>query len=199
MLVIVDGWVRGPRCVIAASHSSWYERNRTCGLPLGILAHYTATEPGTAITMAKKRRKARLKDDRIASWHFTIGTDGTIWQQVNCLDTAWHCGRGGAIVAGIGYTANAAFLGIEIEGMGKVFPPEQVQAATALWTALVHAYKIPQRCAMLEHSRFDPERRSDPGPVWMSHHADGVLRSAYWLAAVADMPSLTITGYKDAA
>lgn len=78
-----------------------------------------------------------------------------------------------------GRLPNACAIGIELEGYGQVFPEPQVVAACRVWRALVNAYGIPRELAMLEHSRFDPERRADPGPIWMAGHAGRVLVHAF--------------------
>lgn len=146
------------------------------------MAHYTATDPGTADAMAKRRARERTADDRAASWHITICADGRIVQMVPFRRVAWHCARGTLrdVDRSLPRTSiNQAAIGIELEGHGRKFPDAQVQAAMRVWRALVRAYGIPRELAMLEHSRFDPKRRSDPGPVWMARHAGEVLDAAY--------------------
>jgi len=48
-----------------------------------------------------------------------------------------------------------------------------------VWRMLVQTYAIQRQFAMLEHSKIDPTRRDDPGPVWVSQYAAGVLDAAY--------------------
>ena len=176
-LHVVDGWLYGDGVLRLAADPSWFGDDMPAG-PLAIVAHYTATLPGTAITMATRRIVRRRANDRAASWHVTIAADGTIIQMISFAAQAWHCARGIVPVNG-GTRPNACAIGIELEGHGQIFPERQVEAACRVWRALVNAYDISRALAMLAHSRFDPERRSDPGPVWMNEHAAHVLNYAF--------------------
>lgn len=169
----------GPGVTLIEAHPSWYGSLLTGGQPRGIVAHYTATDPGTARNMAKRRVQPLAPGDRVASWHLTIETDGSIVQMVPLDRAAWHAGSDTALpVLGLG-TANYHTVGIELVGHGKEFPAAQVEAAKRLWRVLVQTYGIEHKFAMLEHSKIDPARRSDPGPRWMGEHAAGVLAVAY--------------------
>lgn len=172
-------WLHGEGVERVRAHSSWYGTRMT---PLSIMAHYTATGANTAISMAMRRTRPRKSSDRVASWHVTVAQSGLVVQMVPFTSGAWHCARGTiAEVRGDlpAVRINRAAIGIELEGHGDHFPDEQVQAAKLVWAALVDAYGIERDLAMLEHSRFDPDRRRDPGPVWMQCHAGDVLEFAY--------------------
>jgi len=169
---IVDGWLTFATRV--EMHPSW--RYSTQTQPRAIVAHYTATDPGTAMNMAKRRTKPRAKDDRAASWHISIEADGTVIQMAPLTAQCWHAG--GGLIRGAGM-ANRVSVGIELVGHGKTFPPAQVEAACIVWRAIVTEYGITRELAMVEHSKLDPDRRRDPGPVWMANHAPAVLDYAY--------------------
>lgn len=178
---IVDGWLVGLGVTTMPAHPSWYGGLLTGGEPRGIVAHYTATDPGTAVGMAKRRaRKFGIDpDDRAASWHISIEADGGIFQMVPLTHEAWHAGSSTArAVPGVGL-ANDTCVGIELVGWGKVFPAAQVASARTVWRALARGYGIKREHAMITHTSIDPGRRTDPGPVWMSQYAPGVLAFAY--------------------
>jgi N-acetyl-anhydromuramyl-L-alanine amidase AmpD len=176
-----DGWLVGPRVQKIAIHDSWHSGPMSAGKPLGIVAHYTATNAGTAINMAKRRTHVfgTDPDDRAASWHITIETDGSIIVMMRAHQRAWHAGSDTAKpIPGIG-NANANTVGIELVGFGTEFPPAQVDAACKVWRALVRRYTIPRQFAMISHQSIDPTRREDPGPLWMNTYAKQVLDFAY--------------------
>jgi hypothetical protein len=177
-LRVIDGWLQGDGVLRLAADPSWFGDDMPAG-PLAIVAHYTATAPGTGITMATRRIVRRGAEDRAASWHVTVAADGLIIQMVPFHAQAWHCARGVVPVPGGMMRPNACAIGIELEGHGQEFPAPQVAAACRVWRALVHAYAIPRTLSMFEHSVFDPERRDDPGPIWMQAHAPLVLDYAF--------------------
>lgn len=177
-LRVVDGWLHGDGVHRMPADPSWFGEDMPKG-PLAIMAHYTATPPGTALTMAARRTVPRKGGDRVASWHVTIATDGATIQMIPFGWQAWHCATGLVPVRGGGMRPNQCAIGIELEGHGKEFPDAQVAAARRVWYAIVHAYGIPQELAMLQHSEFDKERRRDPGEVWMTEHAGSVIAHAY--------------------
>lgn len=178
-LGVVDHWLVGPGVTRIAAMPNWFGGVMATGKPLGIVAHYTATDPGTAVAMANNRARPYTHDLRAASWHITIETDGSIVAMVPLNRIAWHAGSPTAQpVPGIG-SANANTVGIELVGHGDVFPPEQVSAACAVWRALVRHYGIAREHAMITHQSIDPTRRSDPGPAWMREHAPVVLAAAF--------------------
>lgn len=175
------GWLVGPGVERIEMHQSWHGGTMSAGKPLGIVAHYSATNAGTAVAMARRRARMFGEDpsDRLASWHITIEVDGSIVVMLRAHRRAWHAGSATAKpIPGIG-EANANTVGIELVGFGKEFPAAQVEAAGRVWRALVRRYEIPRKHAMITHQSIDPERRSDPGPVWMGHHAERVLDIAF--------------------
>lgn len=182
-IAVMDSWLVGPDVTRIDAHESWYGGPLATGKPLGVVAHYTATNAGTAINMATRRARqfGQDPDDRLASWHITIETDGSIVVMIPMNHTAWHAGSPTAkLVPGLGNgNANANTVGIELVGFGKEFSPAQVTAASQVWRALVKHYGIAREFAMITHHSIDPTQREDPGPVWMSQHADNVLDFAY--------------------
>lgn len=171
-LRVVDGWLKGPGVETIAAHPSWFNGPMARG-PLAIVAHYTATDPGTARSLHERRMGRRPLLARNTSWHVTIAADGAIYQMVPLTHRARHCGRGEIG----GRAPNEVSLGIELEGHGREFPERQVAVACRVWRAIVRAYAIPVERAMLAHSALDPKNRNDPGPVWMNKHAHRVLDS----------------------
>lgn len=175
-LIDAAGWLHGPRVVRAPAHESWYGRPLVDGVPVAILWHYTHTKPGTAKAMANRRARRRdPRVDRAASWHYTLETDGKIWQMVPAISSAWHCAKGE--VSGV--RVNACTVGIELVGDGASFTAEQVAAAEELVRALVEAYRLTRANSALNHSDFDPTRRRDAGPVWNGEHLPGILERVF--------------------
>lgn len=174
-------WLVGPAVHRIDADPSWFGGPLDGGAPGGIVAHFTDTNPGTAVNMAKRRARQFGIDpgDRLASWHITIDTDGSIVMMIPLDHRAWHAGSPTARpVPGLG-AANAHTVGIELVGFGKVFTPAQVSAAAQVWRAIVRHYAIPREFSMITHESIDPTRRDDPGPVWMGNHAADVLDFAY--------------------
>jgi len=170
------GWLHGPRVVRVPAHESWYGRPLDTGTPTCIVQHYSATDPGTAAAMARRRaRKRDPKVDRAASWHASAETDGAILQMIPFTSSAWHCAKGQ--VSGV--RVNACSVGIELIGHGKVFTQAQIEAYEHLLRALVEVYSITRKNAALNHSDFDPTRRKDAGPVWNGEHLPGILERAF--------------------
>lgn len=180
-LQVQDGWLVGAGVQKIAADPSWFGGPLAGGAPGGIVAHFTDTDPGTAVNMAKRRARpfGLDPDDRKASWHITIETDGSTVAMIPLDHTAWHAGSSTALpVPGLG-NANAHTVGIELVGYGKAFTPAQVKTAAQVWRALVRQYAIPRDFAMITHASIDPTRRDDPGPVWMGQYAAEVLDFAY--------------------
>lgn len=168
--VVVDGWIEGPNVVHVPMHASWrYSSLNTINSePTAIVAHYTATRHGTALSMANRRRVKREDDDRAASWHLSIEGDGTVVQMAPLTVGCWHAKR-----------ANRYSVGIELVGYGQAFPATQAAAAAGVWRAICGEYMITRARAMLQHSEIDPDRRRDPGPLWMKDYAPYVLGHAF--------------------
>lgn len=180
-----EGWLVGEGVTRIVSHPSWHYPRLTSpgGEPLAIVAHNTATKPGTGLAMARRRtRKFGLDpDDREASWHVSIEhADGAIIQQVSFRAGCWHAGSTTAKqIPGAGW-ANRVAASIELVGNDStVGTPAQDLAAARVWRALVRRYEIPRERAMVPHSWIDPVRKTDPGKRWMSGHAPQVLAYAF--------------------
>ncbi len=183
------GWLIGAGVLRLPMHHSWYSGYMKVG-PKAIVAHYTATNPGSAQNMARNRMDMFDRDasdghvDRPASWHLSIESalcHHPIVQMAPFTAVCWHAGgTGSKPIPGIG-SANHNAVGIELVGWGKSFPDQQVLNACRVWRALTRHYKIAERVAMVQHSDISPHDRSDPGPVWMGKYAGDVLKYAYSL------------------
>lgn len=178
-LTIKDGWLVGRGVTRIPSHQSWYGGDLA---PRGIVCHVSATNPGTAVNMAKRRaRKFGLdEDDRLSSWHASIEADGAIVQMVPLNRKAHHAGSDTSKpIPNLGW-ANSHTLGLELIGWERgPFPQAQVDSYARVLRAIVRHYGIERRFAMITHASVDPKRRSDPGHIWMSEHAERVLDAAY--------------------
>lgn len=176
------GWLVGEGVTIIKAHQSWLGGWLVDEKPGGVVAHVSDTNPGTAINMAKRRSRKFGDDpnDRMASWHASVETVGTIVQMVSFKQRAWHAGSSTAKpIPGLGW-ANAHTNGIEIVGYEKgPFPQAQVDGYARLLRALVKTYGIKREFAMITHQSIDGVRRSDPGKEWMTKHAKAVLDYAY--------------------
>jgi hypothetical protein len=184
------GWLSGVGVEVVPIHRTRYYPHLATidGLPRAIVAHYTATDHGTARAMAKRlvgpldTQPVEVDGDpadRQVSWHVSVEGDGTIVQMAPLLVGCWHAGgRTAKPIPGVG-PANKTAIGIELVGHGDAFPAVQVEAARRVWRALVRAYSIPRGPAMVTHESLDPTRKKDPGEVFMSQHAPGVLEYAY--------------------
>jgi N-acetyl-anhydromuramyl-L-alanine amidase AmpD len=179
LVVDENGWLEGAEVQLIRMHSTWFYSKLSTpdGSPRAIVAHYTATAPNTAVSMARRRQHAfgTDKDDRAASWHVSIEADGSIIQMAPFTVGCWHALGN---IPDVG-APNRTAIGIELVGHGKAFPETQVAAACRVWRAIARRYEIAREHAMVEHSALDPARRGDPGPVWMTKHAAGVLDYAY--------------------
>jgi hypothetical protein len=194
-LQVVDGWLVGPGVLKIEMHASWRYSWLSTPLhdPLAIVAHYTDTAPGTAISMAKRRQQpwsefaAAFRKNYPGkpvpqnSWHGSIETDGLIVQMAPFTTGCWHVGSPTAVqIPGVGW-GNRTAVGIELvnNDRGKTFPPAQVASARNMWRAIVRAYGIPQAHAMISHQSIDPLRRSDPGGHFMKDIAPSIIDFAY--------------------
>lgn len=172
---VVDGWLMGRDVERIAIHPTRFGWRMGYG-PLAIVAHYTATDPGSARSLATRRVSPLGARERNTSWHITIAADGAIYQMVPLECQAWHVASSEPVANGL--RANHCAIGIELEGHGEHFPDAQVESAKRVWRALVTAFKIPRERAMVEHSALQ-DNRSDPGQVWIGAHAEAVLDAAY--------------------
>jgi hypothetical protein len=173
------GWLIGEGVTIIPSHSSWIGGELEPG---GAVCHVSDTNPGTALNMARRRARRFGDDpnDRLASWHASVETDGALVQQVSFLRRAWHAGSSTAKqIPGLGW-ANAHTVGFELVGFEKgPFSDAQVFAYARLLRAFVKAYRVQREFAMVTHASIDPKRRSDPGKRWMRECAERVIEYAY--------------------
>jgi hypothetical protein len=171
------GWLEGQGVVKIPSDPSWYypKLSTPTGDPQALVAHVSATNLGTGVNMAKNRARPRTSTDRPASWHVSVEVDSIVQMarfEVGC----WHALGN---IKGVG-PANRTAVGIELVGWEKgPFPDGQVEQACRLWRALVQSYGIKRTFAMVPHAVIDPVRRSDPGKVWMTNHAQRVLDFAF--------------------
>ena len=179
-LTIENGWLVGRGVQTIKTHPSWYS-GLMIGGPKAIVAHYSATGPGTSIAMANRRTKQRVAADRAASWHLSIDStgDAPIVQMAQFKARCWHAGGPGSKPIPVIGKANMWATGIELIGHGDVFDPIQVVHAARVWRAIVRTYRIPQNLAMIEHSKLSPHDRRDPGVVWMTKHSPFVLAHAF--------------------
>jgi len=172
-----DGWLEGEGVVTMPSDPSWYYPRLSTpdGSPRAIVAHCSATNVGTGRTMARNRMRPREKTDRAASWHISVEPHEIVQQaplDVGC----WHAL---GTIKGIG-PANRTAVGIEMVGWEKgPWPESQIQHACRVWRAVVQSYGIKRQHALIPHAVLDPERRSDPGKLFMREHAHRVLDFAF--------------------
>lgn len=179
LTIDINGWLQGDGARRIPADPSWFGGTL---LPMGVVCHVSATNPGTAVNMAKRRtRRFGLDpDDRLASWHVSVEADGSFMQMIPLSRRAWHAGSKTARkIPGLG-SANSRTIGIEIVGWERgPFPAAQVEGYARLLRCIVQHYGIPREFAMITHASIDPGRRSDPGEVWMREHAETVLDAAY--------------------
>lgn len=171
------GWLEGEGVVRMPIDPSWYYPRLSTphGDPLAIVCHASATKPGTGRAMANNRSRPRTKTDRAASWHVSVESDSLV-QMAPFSVGCWHAIGS---IKGVG-PANRTSIGVELVGFEKgPWPEAQVQQACRLWRALVTSYGIPRDRAMVPHAVIDPDRRSDPGKLWMREHAGRVLDFAF--------------------
>lgn len=181
-----DGWLVGRGVVRIPSNDSWFGGKLNGGKPAAIVAHYTATDGGTGVRMARNRAdfdRSHFADPKTGhmpgSWHLTIEQDGTLIQLIPFDTVAYHAGAPTAKpIPGLA-RANQCSIGIEFVGHGRAFPGKQIDAACRVWPLLVKHYGIERACGMVQHSELDPTRRSDPGKVFMTKHAPRILTSSY--------------------
>ena len=90
LAVDAEGWLEGEGVERIPSDPSWFypELATDDGRPTAIIAHYTATAPGTGENLARHRARERTAHDceqGFGSWHVTVETDGRIIQQAPLL------------------------------------------------------------------------------------------------------------------
>lgn len=172
-----DGWLEGEGVVRMPIDASWYypHLSTPTGDPIAIVAHVSATNLGTGVTMARNRQRKRTADDRAASWHVSV-EESTIVQMASLEVGCWHAA---GQIKGVG-PANRTSIGVELIGWEKgPFSDGQVQQAMRLWRAIVQSYGIRREVAMVPHAVIDPARRSDPGALFMKTCAPRILDYAF--------------------
>lgn len=165
------GLVRGVRQVLA-THCD--ERPPGC-VPTLIVVHGISLPPGefggpwidrlfTGALPAAAHPYFRQIEGLRASAHALIRRDGQIVQYVPFHLRAWHAGkseyqgRSGC---------NDFSVGIELEGTDATpYTEAQYVALAALITALLGAYPMLSRQALVGHSDVAPGRKTDPGPCF---------------------------------
>jgi len=146
-----------PRNPLAQWHPSPNYSERK---PQYIVIHYTAHQ-------SAKSALATLTDanrgERRVSAHYLIGKDGTRYQLVSDLHTAWHAGPGrwGTIT-----NLNQVSIGIELDNDGySPFTDELIDSLLLLLDDLCTRWQIPRQ-HILGHEDFAPTRKRDPGPLF---------------------------------
>lgn len=181
LVISDDGLLSGDGVTVIAAHGSWFGGELEGG-PGGVVCHVSDTAPGTALNMAKRRARpfGADPDDRLASWHASVETDGTIVQMISFRRLAFHAGSKTAKkVPGLGW-ANQRTVGIELVGRESgPFPEAQILGYARVLRALRLKYGITREFAMITHASIDPTRRSDPGQEWITKHAQRVLDLAF--------------------
>ena len=136
-----------------------------------LLLHYTGMQSAAAAI-------DRLCDPAAkVSSHYVVEEDGEIWHLVDEKHRAFHAGvsfwRGHAGL-------NGRSIGIEIVNPGhewgyRIFPAAQMQAVTALCTAILGRHAI-AASDVVGHSDVAPDRKQDPGELfdWAGLAAQGI-------------------------
>jgi len=134
--------------------------NYSARRPQYIVIHYTAHQD-------VGRSLATLTDasrgERRVSAHYLIGKDGSRYQLVSDLHSAWHAGAGrwGTITH-----LNQVSIGIELDNDGySPFPDALIESLLVLLDDLCTRWQIP-RHHILGHEDFAPARKRDPGPLF---------------------------------
>jgi N-acetyl-anhydromuramyl-L-alanine amidase AmpD len=74
------------------------------------------------------------------------------------------------------------------QGLFDAFTPAQEASAAALLRALVARYGWTREVCAYGHAQFDPQRREDPGPIWMGTILPRVLDQVFG-GAIAASPA----------
>lgn len=87
---------------------------------------------------------------------------------------------------------------VAVDGAGRsrryqAYTRAQVVAARRLLRALAGEYPISRRGASWGHVDLDPERKTDPGPVWKGEHLPAILDAVYGPAS-ATLPPGAVLG-----
>jgi N-acetylmuramoyl-L-alanine amidase len=130
---------------------------------------------------------ARLCDPASeVSAHWLVDRAGAVHRLVDEGRRAWHAGAG----AWGGTTdVNSRSIGVELEGDGGDFPPDQLAALHVLLAGILRRHGIhPAR--VIGHSDMAPGRKEDPGPAfdWRGLAAKGL---SVWPEARRALPEST--------
>lgn len=119
-----------------------------------VVLHYTAMPDAEAAL-------ERLCDPETeVSAHYLIARDGIVWKLVDETQRAWHAGHGRW--AGQ-EDVNSRSIGIELDNDGmSAFPEAQMAALEALLEDILTRHRLHPK-AVVAHSDFAPDRKSDPG------------------------------------
>ncbi len=186
LTVDIHGWLVGEKVEIIASHRSWWDGFlKTPGnRPAAIVAHRTATKPGTGRAMAKnhKRTLDEVKAERghIGSWHISNEADGTIIQMAPLTMACHHAGGKNKIdLPGLGHP-NYYSVGIEHVGdyLGTLWPEAQILSACRIYRAIVQWAPMSKERASYGH-RDCSKKKKDPGQRWYDEVLPRVLAYAY--------------------
>lgn len=181
LTVDANGWLQGAGVEHVEMHPSrrYADLRTPRSEPIAVTWHFSATDAGTARSMADRLAKPRAPTDREVSWHISIETYGGIIQQAPLTVGCWHAGSDTAIpIKGAGW-ANRVAASIELIGWGRAFPKAQVRDAARVLAAIVDRYNIKRSLASVTHEELDRGRKNDPGPVWKKHHRHEVEEYAY--------------------
>ncbi len=151
----------------------WSESNRTyyrgTNKPAAIVVHVMQGWARTGVDWAKNGHQG-------ASWHFTVGRDGKVYQHLRFVDGGYHAGIGAEkptpswkLWRGYATNVNNYTIGIEHEGFtGEPFPDAQIEASAALARWLCEYFGFPaDRDHIVGHYEIDRrDRPNDPGPTF---------------------------------
>ena len=122
--------------------------------PSLVVLHYTAMESVDAALEKLCDEEAEV------SAHYLIGKDGAVYRLVAEAQRAWHAGEGRW--AGR-EDVNSRSIGIELDNDGTCgFDAPLMKALEDLLRDILDRHAMPAK-AVLAHSDFAPERKSDPG------------------------------------
>lgn len=103
-----------------------------------LLLHHTAGGLQSALSWVQEP-----DPEHPASWHYTVGRDGSLWQHVREQDKAWHAGK--SELNGVP-DVNRRSIGIELVNKGdgiEPFTEAQYEKLEELVTWLVVEYDVP--------------------------------------------------------
>lgn len=139
--------------------------------PSLIIIHYTNTPTADGALARYHEQKPTDGFGRLSP-HYLIAQAGHIWQLVAEDRRAWH--------AGLSWwkdyeDINSHSIGIELAGLGDVFPDRQLASLVPLVKQIMQRWDIPPE-NVLGHNDIAPDRKVDPGPnfPWKALAAKGI-------------------------